>query len=168
LHLDVKPSNVLLTSNGRPMLLDFNLSRRSDTGVGLVGGTVPYTSPEQLRDMAGDSLGTATQVDIRSDVYSLGAVLYELLSGQLPFDLPPKNSPPVDVLGWILEQREAPPPSLSQLNANVDRQLASVIERSLAFDPNSRFPSASDFAQALRNQLSQKSRTHRWAKAHPR
>ena len=87
-HLDVKPSNVLVTANHQPMLLDFHLAREplaaGERGAGF-GGTPAYMSPEQKQAMAAIKLGNATPVPIdgRSDVYSLGLVLYEALGGQI-------------------------------------------------------------------------------------
>jgi len=83
LHLDLKPSNVLLTSEGVPKLLDFNLASDLQVAEPRLGGTLPYMSPEQLRCFV-EGPG-ASDIDQRSDIFSLGVILYELLSGDLPF-----------------------------------------------------------------------------------
>lgn len=169
LHLDVKPSNVLLTSGGRPMLLDFNLSRRAHVRAGIVGGTLPYMSPEQLRTIPQDSpRELQSYVDARSDVFSLGVVLYELLSGRLPFDIPFTEPTGEDVAAHLLERQQHGLRSLTTLNEFIDAPLAAVIERCLADDPDHRYGSATELAAALRRQLSRRSRTMRWVRTHRR
>ncbi len=90
-HRDLKPSNVLLTGTGVPMLLDFNLSGDDRRCQKLLGGTPPYASPEQLR-VIGRPDADAAGLDGRSDLFSLGVILYELLSGQHPFAAPPAGT----------------------------------------------------------------------------
>ena len=94
LHRDVKPANVLLAATGRAKLADFNISWSSDVGDGgaeaYLGGSLPYMSPEQIRAVSPFEEGRAEDLDGRSDIYSLGLVLWELLVGASPFgDLPP-------------------------------------------------------------------------------
>src|SRR5207253_10601572 len=89
-HLDLKPSNVLLTPSGRPMLLDFNLAKDRECRGQLLGGTLPYMAPEQLRataDKASRERERPEEADLdgRADVFALGVLLYELLAGQHPF-----------------------------------------------------------------------------------
>lgn len=82
LHRDLKPSNILLSADEEPMLLDFNLAVRLDQETARAGGTLPYMAPEQLESIHRKS---TTVVDSRADIFGLGVVLYEMLTGELPF-----------------------------------------------------------------------------------
>jgi serine/threonine-protein kinase len=134
-HRDIKPANIIVDAKGSPTILDFGIALRSDqtalTATGTVLGTVGYASPEQLRgeDLTGSS-----------DLYSLGVVAYECLSGAMPFD---QNSPAAVITGHL---HEAPPP----LPAGVPAVAARLVERALAKDPADRPPSAGAFAKACR------------------
>jgi WD40 repeat protein len=145
LHRDVKPENVMITRLGRAKLLDFGLakSREAETGqdqtrvavtteVGIVMGTVRYMSPEQARGEA---------LDARSDIFSLGIVLYEMLSGSRPFD----GATTADVVSAVLR---AEPPALPD---SIPATLRAIVQRCLNGQPGDRFQSASDLAFALRN-----------------
>jgi serine/threonine protein kinase/TolA-binding protein len=140
LHLDLKPSNILLAADGQPMLLDFHLAQgpleagtRPPWGL---GGTPLYMSPEQRA--AATALGQGRPIpaalDGRSDVYSLGLVLYQCLGGGLPLQYPR-------------------PPRLDRCNAQVSPGLADVIHKCLAEDPRARYPDAASLAADLRRHL---------------
>ena len=88
LHRDIKPSNVLISAEGQALLLDFNLSppQDEDPAHAAIGGTVAYMAPEHLRALVGRTPALIRQVDRRSDIYSLGIVLAEMLTGNHPFD----------------------------------------------------------------------------------
>lgn len=166
LHIDLKPSNVLLTPNGRPMLLDFNLSLEQDAVPIRIGGTLPYMSPEQIRaSVLGDF---HSRVDGRSDVFSLGVILYELLVGALPFGSV-RWTPSLHKVGaeWLEAQLRGPR-SLRTCNALIDASLARVIERCLAIDPAARWQTAGELAEQLGRQLNRVSRVRRWLRSHRR
>jgi serine/threonine protein kinase len=154
LHRDVKPANVLLSRYGRPLLADFNVSflapDKSSTGEdALFGGTLAYMAPEHLDAFNPAILAPPESVDARSDVYSLGVVLFELFTGRLPFPLPEQgpgdNS---DYLRALAGQRRGAVPSLTQW-VDVPPALDRVVRRCLAPAPADRYPSAADLASAL-------------------
>jgi serine/threonine protein kinase len=167
MHRDIKPSNVLLSRSGRPMLLDFNLSTDLDMPLERVGGTVAYMAPERIRRLIADDARSESKVDPRSDVYSLGALLYELLCGELPSrpqTAPGKQAP----LEEWLKGRLTPPRSPAILNPDVDREMERVVLKALSPDPADRFHSAAEFANALEECLAWKARSLRWCKRNRR
>jgi serine/threonine protein kinase/Tfp pilus assembly protein PilF len=150
LHRDIKPSNVLVTSDGMPLLLDFNLAwetRIDDPHLepGTLGGTLAYMAPEQLEGLAD---GVPGDVDARSDIYSLGVILYEAMASR-PFSVP-KGSPSVtDTLLRAAEQRRAGVPRLKDAVADVTTEFEAVVTRCLAANPDDRYASAGQLASDL-------------------
>jgi eukaryotic-like serine/threonine-protein kinase len=147
-HRDVKPQNVLVTADGGAKVTDFGIARSLDgeSGVTLTGtvlGTTSYLSPEQ----ASGKPATAT-----ADIYSLGVVLFELLTGDVPF--PGDNF--VTVAVRLLNE---PPPSVLQRRPDVPVRLAAAVDRALAKDPARRFGSMAAFAAELRACLDEPART---------
>src|SRR5215211_3450283 len=142
-HRDVKPANVLVGDDGRVKVTDFGIVKAAATtltGTGTVLGTAAYLSPEQAQ---------GGPVDARSDLYSLGCVLYELLCGSPPFGSGTDN-PPVAVATRHLHQ---PPESPSVHNPQVDPALDAVVLTALAKDPAQRYQSATELQDALEQVL---------------
>ncbi|HKB40557.1 MAG TPA: serine/threonine-protein kinase, partial [Gemmataceae bacterium] len=150
LHRDIKPANILLSRYGRPLLADFNVAfdvhraRASE----LFGGTLGYMAPEHLDAFNPDANTPPDAVDERSDVYSLGVVLFELLSGRLPFPREPRRGHVGDVLRELAEERRAQAPDLPT-EANVPDVLRRVVRRCLAPAPADRYQSAGELSAAL-------------------
>lgn len=144
-HCDIKPSNILIGEDGRPILFDFNVAfRESATNrPANVGGTVPYMSPEQITAFTGS--GT-DGVGPRSDLYSLGATVYELLAGTPPFGTVQSLQTGTSELLSI--RRSAPVP-VRHRNPGVPAEFAEVIDACLSFDPDSRPESAASLADQL-------------------
>jgi serine/threonine protein kinase/Tfp pilus assembly protein PilF len=165
-HQDLKPSNVLMDPDGRPMLLDFNLSFDRQAAGNRLGGTLPYMAPEQLRVMAGAELGPFSQADARTDLFSLGVILYELLAGKHPFGPNPLASACEDLPMLLVQRQAAGALPLRRTNADVDPAAARAIERCLALDPAERPRSAGELAAALQAALSPLRRVRRRLAAH--
>lgn len=141
LHRDIKPANLFVAASGGLKVLDFGIARAADasatgdrlTQTGFMVGTASYMAPEQAR-------GRPEQ---RSDLYSLGCVLFELLTGRLPFDAP-------DTLGYITAHLHDPPPAPSSLVPGVSAPWDRLVGRLLAKDPRERYESAAVLADELR------------------
>jgi tetratricopeptide (TPR) repeat protein/predicted Ser/Thr protein kinase len=150
IHRDLKPANILVESSGQPKVLDFGVARVTDadvrattahTDVGELIGTLPYMSPEQI---AADP----QELDTRSDVYALGVVLYELLTGRLPQDL--RGKPPLQIMRTISEEPHTPASSVDRtFRGDIDTVIAKALEK----DKNQRYSSVSDLAEDLRRYL---------------
>ena len=136
-HRDIKPHNILISPEGTAKVTDFGIGRAADlstmTRTGAVMGTPHYMAPEQARGM---------RVDIRSDIYSLGIAIYQMLTGELPFNA----ETPWEV---IRQHIEAKPPQLRRGRPDVPRALESVVERCLEKDPARRYQTPSEMAVAL-------------------
>ncbi len=165
LHRDLKPANVLMTPNGQPMLLDFCLSTKWSESTRRHGGTLPYTSPEQIQIAFLKSSGGAT-LDPRSDLFSLGVMLYECLTGRLPFGNPAGAADMKEVACDFIETQRAPFKPITDWNPAVDRRLANTIHRCLAFDPEDRIESPAALARQLGQHFSRRARAWRWIGQH--
>jgi tetratricopeptide (TPR) repeat protein len=143
IHRDVKPSNILLDASGRPHITDFGLAKRDAGEItmtleGQVLGTPAYMSPEQAR-------GEGHRVDGRSDIYSLGVILYELITGELPFHGNPR------MLLYQVQHDE--PKSVRSLNDRVPRDLETITHKAMAKEPARRYARAAELADDLRRFL---------------
>ena len=161
LHRDIKPGNIMISENGQVQIMDFGLARLPDrtriTVDGTTFGTVAYMSPEQ---------GTGSGVDQRTDIWSLGVVLYEILTRQLPF----QGDHAQAVIYSILH---VDPEPVKKLREGVPDELAGVIHKALAREPEDRYQEAGEIAEdlkALRWRLDSESysSTGAWAFSRPR
>ncbi len=150
IHRDLKPGNMLFHADGRLLLADFGLAKvlrdpseeaarkqTELTSAGTIIGTPEYLSPEQ---------GTGRPLDYRTDVYSLGIVLYQMIAGRVPFT----GTTPVAIA--IKHALEAPPP-LNRFNPTVSPEIEAIVQKTLAKQPDQRYASAGELAQTLRAAL---------------
>lgn len=140
IHRDIKPSNIMINEEGEPVLMDFGVAKilgdtaGSQTATGTALGTAAYMSPEQAQ---------GGKVDTRADIYSLGIILYEIVSGERPFT----GDSAVTVM---MKHIQEPVPDLSQILRPVPTELANIISKALAKDPQDRYATAGEMAQELR------------------
>ncbi|WP_372623363.1 serine/threonine-protein kinase [Falsiroseomonas sp.] len=141
IHRDIKPSNIMLTPEGRAKIADFGIARLEDSGLtraGTVLGTPAYMSPEQF---------TGEEADARSDLYSAGVVLYQLLTRERPF--------PGGTSAVHHQVLHGTPPRPSALSPAIPPSLDAVVARAMARRPEDRYPDAASFARALRAAMPQ-------------
>jgi len=166
-HRDLKPSNVLVSPDGTAMLLDFNLSEDRQAQVTRLGGTLLYMSPEQLAATGEDRRVPQAALDARSDLFSFGVILYELLTGKHPFGPISLNISVEEMRPLLVERQKAGFPPVRKVCPGIDRDLASLVERCLAADPAARPQSAQEAARTLQRGLAPVPRARRWLLRHP-
>jgi serine/threonine protein kinase/tetratricopeptide (TPR) repeat protein len=175
-HRDIKPANILVTDEGQPMLLDFNLSAAApaadDAPPARGGGTPPYMAPEQLSAF----IGSPSRVDARSDLYALGVVVFELLTRNHPFPRHRGTNPVV--VRQMLADRQGPPPRLRPFNRLVSPAVEAIVRRCLETDPDKRYQSARELKEDVERHLENKPLRHtpepsarervgKWRRRHP-
>jgi tetratricopeptide (TPR) repeat protein len=136
-HRDLKPQNIMVNAGGEVILMDFGVARSVEEGdltrTGVLIGTPSYMSPEQ---------GKGEKVDGRSDIYALGLVFYEFLTGRLPFE---SDTP----MGTLLKRIQQPPPSPSKLEPAIPAPLAQIVVKCLQVDPADRYRTVQELQQDL-------------------
>jgi serine/threonine protein kinase/Tfp pilus assembly protein PilF len=187
LHRDLKPANILIAADGTPMLLDFNLAaeteRRAEDGEemhrAVLGGTLPYMAPEHLDAFDPQGSTAPESVDERSDLYSLGLILFEMIAGHHPFSEPPAGLLPLQTIRSMVQERtRRPVPSLRHRCKTVPWSLEALVAKCLDPDPARRYARAGDLAEDLRRFLddlpmkhcaepSPRERLGKWARRHP-
>lgn len=147
IHRDLKPGNIQVDSAGEPHILDFGMAKVDDVGAvssssamtqsGRFFGSLPWASPEQ-------AAGRFTEVDVRSDVYALGVILYQMLTGTFPYSI---DGGPAQVLNVI---QNVEPTRARSRNALIDDELETIVHKCLQKDPARRYQSAGELAEDLR------------------
>jgi tRNA A-37 threonylcarbamoyl transferase component Bud32 len=137
IHRDIKPANIMVLSNGGVKVTDFGIAKAMSstrTRTGVILGTPNYMSPEQIMGQ---------KIDVRSDLFSLGVLFFQLLTGELPFHGENLSS----LLYQITKERH---PSVRDYDPNIPKVCEQIIDRALAKDPNERFPTAGEMARVIR------------------
>ncbi len=152
-HRDIKPDNVLMSQYGRPLLVDFNLSldphQIAGTSAGMFGGSLSYMAPEHLDAFNPTNDATPDVVDERSDIFSLGVTLFELLHLQRPFPDPPARSNPLECLDAMATERRSSKTFHDPGASSVTDALDATIRRCLAPAPKDRFQTAEEMCESL-------------------
>lgn len=171
IHGDIKPANLLMRNDGEPALLDFNLSRKLDAEPAAIGGTLPYMSPESMKVL----MGATMPISPASDIYSLGAVLYQFLTGRLAYPSP-RSAAAIDLELAIAERQEAVKWDVSD---QVSPSLRAIVEKCLAASTSERYLSADQLRDDLEcerqhfplkyaRERSIRYRMKKWIARHPR
>ncbi|MEJ7637598.1 MAG: protein kinase [Singulisphaera sp.] len=180
LHRDIKPSNILISAEGLPHLLDFNVSQdlAGDAAQAVLGGTVAYAAPEHLQALIDQTPESFLRVDRVSDLYSLGLVLVEMLTGQCPFAQAGSYSAIPTQLEAMAVERGKAAPSVREARSDVPWGLESITRTAWA-DPARRYQQADHLAEDLRRfledrplryapELSRVEKVRKFFRRHPR
>ena len=182
LHRDIKPGNILLGADGTPMLLDFNLSHDENQSHAQVeatlGGTVAYMAPEHLRALSRRTQELVALVDERSDLYGLGMVLFEMITGHNPFENSVSYAPVPILVEAMAAERSRSIPSLRLFRDDVSWGLESIVRKCLQPDAATRYQHASELAEDLDRWLEDRPLRHapelsrveqfqKWTRRHP-
>ncbi len=176
LHRDIKPANILLSDDGLPMLLDFNLAVESIGGqqqFGVFGGTPRYMAPEQLSEV----ITNRVQCDQRSDLYALGIIMFELLAMRSPF--PDRSGVDRDVLQRMSSDRQVAPLLLQEQSRGITSGIQAIVGKCLEYLPENRYSSAQHLLEDLSCELNHQplkhatgeslaDRVRKWNRRHPR
>lgn len=170
IHGDMKPANVLISDDGQPLLLDFHLaSQRSGHERSLVGGTLPYMSSSHLK-----SLSSESSIDERCDLFSVGVMLYEAITGRLPY---PDRESNEFAIPDMIRDRSSPPSPVKDLVPEISTDMSSIIEHCLS--PHDHYRSADELSTDIARHLvnlplkyapnrSWTERISKWSRRHPR
>ena len=145
-HRDLKPANVMFDPDGEPYISDFGIAKIAESSTGITGsailGTPTYMSPEQWKG--------EKDIDGRSDVYSLGGMLFEMLTGKLPFER-------IRRAQLMMKHLTEPPRPILQLNPDLPEECDDLIRKAMAKDRDERYATAGELANALKELVGQKS-----------
>lgn len=176
LHRDIKPANILLSDDGLPMLLDFNLAVESIGGqhqFGVFGGTPRYMAPEQLAEV----INSRVQCDQRSDLYALGIIMFELLAMRSPF--PDRSGVDREVLQRMSNDRQVAPLLLQDQSRGITSGIQAIVSKCLEYLPENRYSTAQHLLEDLSCELNHQplkhatgeslaDRVRKWNRRHPR
>ncbi|MFM7317560.1 MAG: protein kinase domain-containing protein [bacterium] len=175
IHRDLKPANILFSDDGEPLLLDFNLA--ADVKVQMlnqVGGTLPYMAPEHIKQLLENKLS----IEPGCDIYSIGVIFYELLTGRLPF--PNRTGSFNRILPEMIDDRlNTTPTPPSHVNQLVSPAVCAIIRKCIHPNPLSRYQSSEELAEDIENQIrnlplrhtrepSSRELARKWVRRHPR
>ena len=166
LHLDLKPANILLCDERRPILMDFNLASDRLTKHCHVGGTLHYMAPELLKSLVLQH-GRRQSLSERSDIYSFGVVLFEMIMGHKPFECIDLMADDHEQARVLVQQQLASERAINLVRRHTTKSMVSVITKCLAYAPENRYQDVGSLCSDLQRQQSWQSRFRRWIRRQP-